>query len=156
MTNEWVSSILSVFVFIWEMTRIAKVIVCKKVQKIIENFVKKYLQFIFISYIIWELWQDSYEAWGCCRARKRRQVFRGANVWSTLQEPFGEMLANLTTSHCTNWCLQSSSLPRQKRRVRTRFFILKGRETHGLVYSHRLSYWLKSAKRRRLFLWQVK
>ena len=29
-------------------------------------------------------------------------------------------------------------------------------DTHGEVYSHRLSYYLQSAKRRRLFLWQVK
>ena len=36
------------------------------------------------------------------------QVFRGANVWSTLHEPFGERLANLTTSHCTNECLRKA------------------------------------------------
>ena len=36
------------------------------------------------------------------------QVFRGANVWSALHEPFGERLANLTTSHCTDKCLQGS------------------------------------------------
>ena len=29
-------------------------------------------------------------------------------------------------------------------------------DTPGNVYSHRLSYFMKSAKRRRLFLWQVK
>ncbi len=34
---------------------------------------------------------------------------------------------------------------------------VKEHDTHGRVYSHRLSYLLsKSAKRRRLFLWQVK
>ena len=69
---------------------------------------------------------------------------------------------NLTASHCTN----RSLLRKTETRVLRMFlkecdenhsFLVRNQDTHGRVYSHRLSYLLiKSAKRRRLFLWQVK
>ena len=68
------------------------------------------------------------------------QVFRGANVklgnWRQVT------VQNLWSTRVETTVVKG--------------FLIK-EDTHGRVYSHRLSYLrIKSAKRRRLFLWQVK
>ena len=65
------------------------------------------------------------------------QVFRGANV------------------KLGNWrqvTVQTDILQNKMRNM----VCLEDYDTPGNVYSHRLSYFMKSAKRRRLFLWQVR
>ena len=61
--------------------------------------------------------------------------------WSECQ------VRKLATSHCTN---------RYSARQDVEIGVPEGYDTPGNVYSHRLSYFMKSAKRRRLFLWQVR
>ncbi|GEM_PF-5387139 len=61
---------------------------------------------------------------------------------------------NMTTSHCTK--LEPSAEDAETTRGNM-LFSKKKHDTHGKVYSHQLVVLEKqSAKRRRLFLWQVK
>ena len=74
-----------------------------------------------------------------------QQVFRGANVklgnWRQVT------VSRITSTKGRN------NVPNHQRED-----VLKSKvdDTHGNVYSHRLSYSIISTKRRRLFLWQVK
>ena len=84
--------------------------------------------------------------------------------WSECQEAGDARPKNLTASHCTN--IQSVKQDRNtgvkradlKCAEKSGLNFIERHDTHGRVYSHRLSYLIhyKSAKRRRLFLWQVK
>ena len=75
----------------------------------------------------------------------KMQVFRGANV--KLRNWRQVTVSRITSTKGRN------NVPNHQRED-----VLKSKvdDTHGNVYSHRLSYYLQSAKRRRLFLWQVK
>ena len=70
------------------------------------------------------LWHDSDEARGCCL--KIRQVFRGANV------------------KLGNW--RQVTVPIKQLQDKTAVTSVSPQDTHGNVYSHRLSYFVKVRK----------